>query len=117
MPNLDLLRSAAVEVVEVLPRDGLQNEQNLFSTAQKVALIGRMVAAGAQRIEVVSFARPGRVPQMADAESVIAALNLPANVITIGLVMNMKGTLRALETNVGQLGAVCVATVAFANAN
>lgn len=80
MPNLDALRSAAVEVVEVSPSDGLQNEQILFTTAQKVALIGRMIAAGARRIKVASFARPDRVPQMPHAESVIAALDMPASV-------------------------------------
>ncbi|MEO7786978.1 MAG: hydroxymethylglutaryl-CoA lyase [Sphingomicrobium sp.] len=111
------MRSMRVEIVEVSPRDGLQNEQMLFSTAQKVALIEQMVAAGARRIEVASFARPDRVPQMADAEAVIAALDLSPEVVTIGLVMNMKGALRALETRVGQIGAVCVATDAFANAN
>ena len=111
------MRATQVEIVEVSARDGLQNEPGIFSTAQKVTLIGRMVAAGARRIEVASFARPDRVPQMADAEAVIAALYLPPEVVTIGLVMNMKGALRALETRVGQIGAVCVATDAFAEAN
>ena len=117
MPHFDAGSHAAIEIVEVSARDGLQNESGIFSTAQKVALIGRMVAAGARRIEVASFARPDCVPQMADAEAVIAALDLPPEVVTIGLVMNMKGALRALETKVKQIGAVCVATDAFANAN
>ena len=111
------VRPTQIEIVEVSARDGLQNEQTLFSTAQKITLIEDMVAAGARRIEVASFARPDRVPQMADAEAVIAALDLPPNVVTIGLVMNMKGALRALETRVRQIGAVCVATDSFANAN
>jgi len=106
-----------MEIVEVAPRDGLQNEKRLFSTAQKVELIGRMVAAGARRIEVASFARPDRVPQMADAEAVIAALDLPDDVITIGLVMNKKGAFRALETKVRELGAVSVASDTFAQRN
>jgi hydroxymethylglutaryl-CoA lyase len=106
-----------VEIVEVAARDGLQNEKIIFSTAQKVALIRRMVAAGARRIEVASFARPDRVPQMADAEAVIAALDLPENVITIGLVMNKKGAFRALETGVRELGAVAVASDTFAQRN
>ena len=106
-----------IEIVEVAPRDGLQNEQVLISTAHKIELIERMVAAGARRIEVTSFVRPDRVPQLADAEAVIAGLSLPGGVVTIGLVMNMKGALRALETQVKELGAVCVATDSFAKRN
>lgn len=106
-----------IEIVEVAPRDGLQNEKRLFSTAQKIELIERMVAAGARRIEVASFVRPDRVPQMADAEAVIAGFSLPDGVTTIGLVMNRKGALRALETQVMELGAVCVATDSFAERN
>lgn len=106
-----------IEIVEVAPRDGLQNEKDVFSTAQKIALIERMVAAGAKRIEVASFVRADRVPQMADAEAVIAGLTLPDDVITIGLVMNKKGALRALETKIGEIGAVCVASDSFAQRN
>ncbi len=106
-----------IEIVEVAPRDGLQNEKVSFSTAQKIALIHKMVAAGARRIEVASFARADRVPQMADAEAVIAGLDLPADVVSIGLVMNKKGLLRALETQVKEIGAVCVATDTFAQRN
>jgi len=107
----------SLEIVEVAPRDGLQNEKRLFSTAQKIELIERMVTAGARRIEVVSFARPDRVPQMADAEAVIAGLSLPGDVVTIGLVMNKKGALRALDTDVKEIGAVCVASDSFAQRN
>lgn len=106
-----------VEIVEVAPRDGLQNERMLFSVPQKVALIERAILAGARRIEVASFVRADRVPQMADAEAVIAALNLPDDVITIGLVMNKKGALRALETQVKEIGTVAVASDSFAHAN
>ena len=106
-----------VEIVEVGARDGLQNEAVRFSTAQKIALIERMVAAGARRLEVASFVRADRVPQMADAEDVIAGLDLPADVTTIGLVMNERGLDRALRTAVREIGAVCVATDGFAHAN
>ena len=106
-----------IEIVEVGPRDGLQNEQMLFTTAQKIALIDRAVAAGSKRIEVASFVRADRVPQMADAEAVIAGLSLPADVVTIGLVMNDRGLDRALRTSVHEVGAVAVATDAFAAAN
>lgn len=106
-----------VEVLEVAPRDGLQNERQLLSTAQKIELIERLVEAGARRIEVASFVRADRVPQMADAEAVISGLSLPDDVVTIGLVMNKKGLLRALETQVAEIGAVCVATDRFAERN
>ena len=107
----------AIEIVEVAPRDGLQNEKRLFAAAQKIELIERMAAAGARRIEVASFVRPDRVPQMADAEAVIAGLSLPDEVVTIGLVMNKKGALRALDTQVKEIGAVCVASDSFAGRN
>ncbi|NIJ08561.1 hydroxymethylglutaryl-CoA lyase [Sphingomonas vulcanisoli] len=106
-----------VEIVEVAPRDGLQNESVLFSVAQKAALIDHAVAAGARRIEVASFVRADRVPQMADTEAVIAVLDLPANVVTIGLVLNKKGAFRALATTVQEVGTVAVASDTFAQRN
>lgn len=107
----------SIELVEVGPRDGLQNESLIVSTADKVALIERAVAAGIRRIEVASFANPRRVPQMADAEAVIAALPDWSDVTSIGLVMNIRGAERALATKVGQLGAVCITTDSFAMRN
>lgn len=110
--------SKSVEIVEVAPRDGLQNEKALVSTADKVALIERALAAGARRIEVTSFVNPKAVPQMADAEAVCAALPQRDDVTYIGLVMNARGAGRALETGrIDQLGAVAVATDTFAVAN
>jgi hydroxymethylglutaryl-CoA lyase len=110
--------SAMVEIVEVGPRDGLQNEAVLVSTTDKLALIGRAMAAGARRIEVASFVNPKRVPQMADAEAVCAGLPERQDVTYIGLVMNQRGAERALATGrIDQLGAVCVATDGFAAAN
>ena len=66
--------SDAVSIVEVGPRDGLQNESSLLATAEKVDLIRRLEAAGARRIETASFVHPRLVPQMADAEAVMASL-------------------------------------------
>jgi len=65
---------ARVEIVEVAPRDGLQNEARLLPTEAKLELIERACAAGSRRIEVASFVHPERVPQMADAEAVVAGL-------------------------------------------
>lgn len=111
------MRSAAVEIVEVSARDGLQNEKLHFSTAAKIELITRMAATGVRRMEVASFVRPDRVPQMADAEAVIAGLDLPDDVITVALVMNKKGLFRALETPIHEIGAVTIATDSFAQRN
>lgn len=108
----------SIEIVEVAPRDGLQNEKVLVPTASKIALIERLVEMGARRVEVASFVRADRVPQMADAEDVIAGLGgIPAGVTTIGLVLNKRGALRALDTAVHELGAVCVASDTFAQKN
>jgi hydroxymethylglutaryl-CoA lyase len=106
-----------MELVEVSARDGLQNEETMLGTAQKIALIRQMVAAGAKRLEIASFVRADRVPQMADAEAVIAGVDLPADVIGIGLVMNKKGLLRALATSIAEIGAVCITTNSFAQRN
>lgn len=102
-----------IEFVEVGPRDGLQNDALVVPTAQKVELIERAIAAGARRVEVASFVRADRVPQMADAEAVVAALPERDDVAYIGLILNKRGALRALETGIDELGAVCVASDTF----
>ncbi|ALC11161.1 hydroxymethylglutaryl-CoA lyase [Sphingopyxis sp. 113P3] len=105
-----------VEIVEVSPRDGLQNEARIVASADKVELIRRAVAAGVQRIEVASFVDPRRVPQMADAEAVCAGVaGLAAT--KIGLVLNQRGAVRALATSVDELGAVVSASDGFGIAN
>lgn len=108
-----------IELVEVSPRDGLQNEPGFFPTIDKIELITRALVAGVRRIEVASFVHPGRVPQMADAEAIVAALPKrdPKDVTYIGLVLNKRGALRALETHVHELGAVISASDGFGKAN
>ncbi|MFN3231144.1 MAG: hydroxymethylglutaryl-CoA lyase [Alphaproteobacteria bacterium] len=112
-----------VTILEVGPRDGLQNEQVEFSTDAKLNLINRAIAAGATRMEVCSFVHPKRVPQMADAEAVVSALPDDKAVQYIGLILNKRGYLRALETREGgkrgvdQVGAVVVATDTFGQKN
>jgi hydroxymethylglutaryl-CoA lyase len=112
-----------VEIVEVSPRDGLQNEKELVSTANKVALIERLIAIGARRIEVASFVNPRRVPQMADGEAVIAGLPDDARVTYIGLCLNRRGVERAIASREGgrrgidEAGCVIVATDGFGIAN
>ncbi len=106
-----------IEMVEVSPRDGLQNESTLFTTAQKLELIGRVLDAGARRIEATSFVNPKLVPQMSDAEAVAAGLTRRNGVIFIGLVLNKRGALRAIEAGMDELGAVCAASDGFARRN
>lgn len=100
----------AIEWVEVSPRDGLQNEPTVLPTAAKLTLIHKLVEAGARRIEVASFVNPRRVPQMADAEAVCAALPAVPHVTYIGLALNERGAARALATSVHEIGAVAVAS-------
>ncbi|MBY8822073.1 hydroxymethylglutaryl-CoA lyase [Sphingomonas colocasiae] len=112
-----------LEIVEVSARDGLQNESVLVSTADKVALITRMIDAGARRFEVGSFVNPKRVPQMADTPEVIAALPDREDVRYIGLCLNRKGVERAARSRDGnkrgvdEAGCVTVASDAFGIAN
>lgn len=111
-----------VEIVDVTARDGLQNESVMFSAEDKVDLIKQAINAGARRLEVASFAHPKYVPQMADAEAVIAALpdqNGPnqKGIEYIGLVMNGRGLDRALNTKLDEVGLVCVASDSFAQKN
>jgi hydroxymethylglutaryl-CoA lyase len=102
-----------IEIIEVGPRDGLQNQDAILSTEDKVAMIGRLVDAGARRLEVASFVNPTRVPQMADAEAVIAGLPEREDVTYIGLVLNARGVERALQTKIDEVGAVAIATDSF----
>jgi hydroxymethylglutaryl-CoA lyase len=106
-----------IHLVEVSPRDGLQNEPTILSVADRISLIERAIAAGARRIEVVSFVNPARVPQMADAEAVVAGLPRGSGATFIGLVLNKRGVLRALETAIDEIGLVCVASDTFGMKN
>lgn len=115
--------SKKVRLVEVGPRDGLQNEPEIVSTADKIALIEKMYEAGLRRFEVASFVHPNRVPQMADAEEVIAGLPDHADASYIGLCLNKRGVLRALATREGgkrgvdEVGCVVVASDTFGQKN
>lgn len=109
--------SRSIEIVEVGPRDGLQNEKTVISTEDKIELITRLEAAGSRRLETVSFVHPGRVPQMADAEAVMAGLALNPDVTRIGLVLNVRGWDRAVETGVDQANVSIAASDGFALKN
>jgi len=106
----------SIEIVEVGPRDGLQDEHVIVSTEDKIAYIQQTVRAGIERVEVASFANPTRVPQMADAEAVIAGL--AGTVLRpIGLVLNERGLDRALATGIGEINTVVVVTDTFSREN
>lgn len=109
--------TATVGILEVSPRDGLQNEKTVLSTEAKVELVERAVRAGARRIEVASFVNPSRVPQMADADEVMAALPRHETLKYAGLVMNRRGLDRALAGYVDEIDVVVVATDSFCRRN
>ncbi|MEV4136056.1 hydroxymethylglutaryl-CoA lyase [Dactylosporangium sp. NPDC049742] len=106
-----------VEIVEVGPRDGLQNEKVLLPTEVKVDYITRALDAGIRRLEAVAFVHPGRVPQMADAEAVMAAVPRRPGVTYIGLVLNRRGLDRALAAGVDEVNMVVVASDEFSRRN
>ena len=107
----------SIELVEVGPRDGLQSEPEVVSTQIKLELIQRLVDAGLRRIEVASFVHPKLVPQMADAEAVMAGLSRKPGVQYVGLVLNRKGFDRALAAGCTEIGMVTAATDSFAQRN
>ncbi len=88
---------AAVRVREVGPRDGFQNEPGTIATPTKVALIDGLARTGLRRIEVTSFVRPDTIPQLADADAVLAAIDRPDGVSLSVLVPNRRGLDRALD--------------------
>ncbi len=105
--------SRAVQIVEVGPRDGLQNEKAILDPAERVEFIARLEAAGARRIEAASFVHPRYVPQMAAAEEVMAALPPAPDRRRIGLVLNARGHERALAANVDEVNVSVSATEGF----
>lgn len=112
------MNTQSVTVMEVSPRDGLQNESSRLTTEQKLQLIDRALAAGAKRIEAVSFVHPKVMPQMADAEAVCLGLPQRGDVIYTGLVLNRRGYDRLLATErLDEVGIVIPATDTFGGRN
>ena len=109
--------SRAIEIVEVGPRDGLQSEPGVMPTAAKIEFIERLIDAGLRRLEVTSFVNPKKVPQMADAEQVLAGLNKRADVRYVGLVLNRKGFERAVAAGCNEIGMAVVASDTFNRRN
>lgn len=110
-----------ISIVEVGPRDGLQNEATILDPAARVAFVERLVGAGIRRVETASFVHPGRVPQMAGAEEVMAGVprttddNSPVS--HIGLVLNERGLDRAIAAEVDEVNLVVITTEEFSQRN
>ena len=107
----------AVRIVEVGPRDGLQNEKAMVSTADKIALIDRLSATGLRSIEATSFVSPKWVPQLADAAEVFAGITRVAGISYPVLVPNEQGYERARSVGVEEIAVFTAASEAFNTRN
>lgn len=103
----------SIEIVEVGPRDGLQNERVRLTTAEKVEYINRAAMAGLRRIEVASFVNRTLVPQMADAEEILRELPRRNGVTYCGLVLNARGVERAAAAGVDEVNFGMAITATF----
>jgi hydroxymethylglutaryl-CoA lyase/(R)-citramalyl-CoA lyase len=92
-----------VTICDVAPRDGLQNDAKVLEAAVRAELVDRLAAAGLPRIEAVSFVNPARVPQMAGAEEVVAAIERRPDVVYAGLVLNERGYDRLVTTGLDEV--------------
>jgi (R)-citramalyl-CoA lyase len=102
---------------EVGPRDGLQNEEQVFPTETRAELVRRLADAGLRRIEAASFVNPDRVPQMAGAEEVVGALEPRDGVVYVGLALNERGYERLRETGIAEVSFALAATETFSERN
>jgi hydroxymethylglutaryl-CoA lyase len=106
-----------LELVEVSPRDGLQNEPDIVSTENKLALIERIVDAGFRRLEAGSFVNPKKVPQMADGDAVFGGVEQRSDVTYIALALNLRGVERALAAGAKEINYVFCASDGFSIRN
>ena len=106
-----------VELVEVGPRDGLQNEAHVVSTADKARFIALLAEAGFRRIEATSFVHPKAVPQLADAAELVSALPLRRGLTYTALVPNVRGMERALAAGLREVAVFTGATDSFTRHN
>jgi isopropylmalate/homocitrate/citramalate synthase len=106
-----------VSVVDVGPRDGLQNEPDVLAPPVRAELVGRLVAAGLGTVEIASFVDPRRVPQMAGAEEVVAALAHADGVVYAGLALNEQGYERLVAANLDEVRFAFGATESFNSRN
>ena len=102
-----------VTLCDVGPRDGLQNEPETLAPGVRAQLVDRLAAAGLPRIEAVSFVRDDRVPQMAGAEAVVAAIERRAGTEYSGLVLNERGYERFRAAGLDRVNVTFAATESF----
>lgn len=107
----------AISLVEVGPRDGLQNEAALVPLAEKIAFVNRLTEAGCSRIEVSAFVSPKWIPQLADAADVFAGITRRDGVRYSALVPNAKGLERALACGVTEVAIFAAASETFSRKN
>src|SRR5689334_4585528 len=110
-------RPPRVTVVEVGPRDGLQNEATVIETEAKIRFVEALAEAGLPVVEVTSFVRPDRVPQLADADEVLRGVQRLPGVRYPVLVPNLRGLDRALAAGAEAIAVFTAASEAFAEAN
>jgi len=115
--DTDGLRGRRVTIVEVGPRDGLQNEKITISTDDKVAFVDALTAAGLLVIEVSAFVNPKRVPQMGDAAEVLARIARSPQTRYTALVPNMTGLERAAAAGVREIAIFAASSESFSRAN
>src|SRR5438093_7958677 len=108
---------AAVRIVEVGPRDGLQNEKALIPTAQKIQFIQMLADAGLPVVEATSFVSPRAIPQLSDASEVMANLSRRSSTSYPVLVPNLKGMERALAAGVRAIAVFTAASESFTRHN
>src|SRR5690349_10650892 len=106
-----------VRICDVGPRDGLQNEGVVLPPATRAELVNRLAATGLRRIEACSFVRDDRVPAMAGAEDVVAAVESRPEVELVGLVLNERGWERLRATTLDRVGVTLAATETFNRRN
>lgn len=106
-----------VRVYEVAPRDGLQAETDILPTSVKAELCRRLYEAGSRDLEVTSFVPATWIPQFADAERLVAGLDVPTGARAVGLVPNLRGLHRAIAAGVREVSVVVSASESFARAN
>ena len=106
-----------IEIVDVGPRDGLQNEEEILTPEVRARLCEKLATAGVPRVEAASFVNPKRVPQMAGAEEVMAAIERSPNTSYAGLVLNERGYERAIEAGVDEVRYAFPVTETFAKRN
>ncbi len=107
----------SVTICDVGPRDGLQNDPTILAPEVRAELVNRLARAGLPRIEAVSFVNPARVPQMAGAEEVVAAIERVPGVVYAGLALNEKGYDRLARTGLDEVHFAFAATETFNGRN